>query len=111
MSVQDALLSRLAHGPATVADLVRAAGYAGAGGCATVSKELTRLRRMGYPVQSVGKPGSHRGSLYFLTAKIVASGSRCWRCGGFIARDHAGAVVCSPCERSLLDAELAAVTA
>lgn len=102
----EAVRSRLERGPATVAQMVTAAGYApgSATGKAYVRIAVARLRRRGYVIVSQGSPGSHRGCVYVMIAT-------CPRCGGYLARDNWRGGLCSPCERAAVDAELAAVTA
>jgi hypothetical protein len=100
----DALITRLQHGPATTAELAQAAGC----GSSYVAVALRRIASRGVPVYTIGSPGSHRGCLRFMAASPAEEPRRCWRCGYPLARDHHDAV-CSPCERALVDAELAAV--
>lgn len=107
---QQILVDLLAGGPRTTRELAVACGYRAGdqAGNWYASKTLARLARRGYPLRAIGRPGSHHGCLYLLVEQHDRQAPHCWRCGTILATDNGG-TVCSPCERALVDQELAAV--
>ena len=108
----DAIITTLSSGPATTADLVKACGYdvADPRGRSYVTTTLCRLARRGWRVVNLRPRGSQRGAVYVLASRPVPAPrerNRCRRCDVLLAADHGSDLYCSPCNRALLDAELA----
>lgn len=105
---QACLLEALGGGPRSVPELDRSCGLAAdKHGQDYVHKTLGRLAGH-YPVYRLGTPHSHRGCLYLLLPPTRQEGPLCSRCGRPVASDHRGDLLCSPCQRALVDEELAA---
>jgi hypothetical protein len=112
---QRAIVDALERGPQTMSDLLYACGYdeGSRAGRTYVTVALTRLTGRGYGFSNMRPPGSHRGGLYVLMtrprelAPEPATPAHCESCGVRLARDHREDRYCSPCQRSLLEVELA----
>ena len=103
---QEAIVARLACGPATTEELALAAGFAACDRHAQgyVTLAVSRLRRLhGYQIRNVFMPGSHKRALYTLVTEVDG---RCGRCGAYLASDNRDCY-CSPCGRTLAALELA----
>jgi hypothetical protein len=108
---QQIMIDLLSNGPRTTRELAEACGYRAGEKIAHdyVRTTLVRLAARGLGVRRVGRKGSHHGCLYFLMERRCDDPGRCWRCGSVLASDHSRASICSPCERALVDEEIAAV--
>lgn len=110
---QQAIVDKLSDGPQTTGDLAVACGYArdDRGGRNYVSLMITRLcRGHRYVISNLREPGTHAGGYYVLVSRprpIAGERVRCAGCGRPIARDHLEDRYCSPCQRGLVDQELA----
>lgn len=96
----EAILQLLQVAPRTTADLAEAVGVSDLN---YIRVAICRLRSRGHRIHRIGRPGSHRGALYVL-AGVAGS---CARCGSRLAVDNQAATFCSPCERAVMDAEVA----
>jgi hypothetical protein len=94
------------HGPQRTTQLERRLGLTRR----QVHHALGKLAEAGYVVASLNPAGSHRGGLYCLVSSpghVSCDRKHCIACGCVLARDHAGSVLCSPCESRCVDWELA----
>ena len=108
----DAIITALSSGPATTADLVKVCGYDAADprGRSYVTTTIYRLARRGWRVINLRPRGSQYGAVYVLAGRPAAAPEarhHCRRCDVLLAADHGSDLYCSPCNRALIDAELA----
>lgn len=101
-SPQRALIDAIAAGPRRTKDLVRVSGK----GRTYVRQSIRRLnRRWGCDIRRLGPQQSHHGAVYVAVSipwlREVLCSPRCVRCGGYLAKDHEGAELCSPCSLAL----------
>ena len=113
----DSIVTSLASGPCTTAELVRACGYdpADPRGRSYVTMTLHRLARRGWSFVNLNPRGSQRGALYVLAGRPAAAAPpraercHCLRCGITLAADHVDDF-CSPCERHIIEDGLVEAT-
>jgi hypothetical protein len=95
---QQAIVTRLSSGPTPMAELARVCGQPDTPlGRSWVSMQLTRMRRRGFAVYNMRRPGSRRGGLYVLLERPDVPAHNCPRCGARVARDNRRSLYCSVC--------------
>lgn len=94
---QAAIVESLAGGPRRTTDLVAACGKSRS----YVRLSIHKLIQRRCDIRRLGPQQSHHGAVYVAVSipwiHEVLCRPRCVRCGSYLARDHEGAELCSPC--------------